>query len=74
MKGSGRGWPGGQVQAAGLAKTEPEIAGQHRRDPSFPSALFRRAELPLGLPCDTSELDLWGGEADDLYQTLDLLA
>jgi hypothetical protein len=27
IKGSKRGWPGGQVQAAGLAKTEPEIAG-----------------------------------------------
>lgn len=29
---------------------------------------------PTWLPCDTSELDLWAGEADDLYQTLDLLA
>lgn len=73
---------GGQVQAAGLAKTKPEIAGQQRRDPSGGfSFLFLHRQPCSGLslaptwpPCDNSEPDLWAGEADDLYQTLDLLA
>ena len=86
MRGSRRGWPGGQVQAAGLAKTKPEIAGQQRRDPSGGfSFLFLHRQpysgvsgllslAPTWPPCDNSELNLWVGEADDLYQTLDLLA
>ena len=71
MKGSRRGWPGGHVQAAGLAKTEPEIAGQQRRDPGCASLLSLAPTWPPRvIPPNLA----FGLANDNLYQTLDHLA